>query len=206
MTSFLIALAVLIAGYFIYGTIMERVFACDSTREMPAYTRRDDIDYIPMPAWRVFLIQFLNIAGMGPIFGAIMGIMFGPAAFIWIVVGTIFAGGVHDYLSGMISVRSGGASLPEIVGNELGNSVRNAMRVFSVVLLVLVGTVFVLTPADILSGLTPDWMGRYFWVVVILVYYLLATMLPIDKVIGKFYPIFGGALLFMAVGIPVGKA
>ncbi|MDE7449884.1 MAG: carbon starvation protein A [Paramuribaculum sp.] len=201
MTSFLIALAVLIAGYFIYGTIMERVFACDSTRDMPAYTRRDDIDYIPMPAWRVFLIQFLNIAGMGPIFGAIMGIMFGPAAFIWIVVGTIFAGGVHDYLSGMISVRSGGASLPEIVGNELGNSVRNAMRVFSVVLLVLVGTVFVLTPADILSGLTPDWMGRYFWVVVILVYYLLATMLPIDKVIGKFYPIFGGALLFMAVGI-----
>ncbi len=201
MTSFLIALAVLIGGYFIYGALMERVFDSDPEREMPAYTRRDNIDYIPMPAWRVFLIQFLNIAGMGPIFGAIMGIMFGPAAFIWIVVGTIFAGGVHDYLSGMISVRTGGASLPEIVGNELGNSVRNAMRVFSVILLILVGTVFVLTPADILSGLTPDWMGRYFWVVLILVYYLLATMLPIDKVIGKFYPIFGGALLFMAIGI-----
>lgn len=201
MTSFLLALAVLIGGYFIYGAFAEKVFGIDPKRQMPAYTKRDGIDFEPMPAWRVFLIQFLNIAGMGPIFGAIMGIMFGPAAFIWITFGTIFAGAVHDYLSGMISIRRDGASLPEIVGEELGGGVRNLMRAFSVLLLILVATVFVLTPADILAGLTPAWMDRMIWVVAILVYYMLATMLPIDKVIGKLYPVFGAALLFMAVGI-----
>jgi len=201
MTSFLLALAVLIGGYFIYGAFAEKVFGIDPKRQMPSYTKRDGIDFEPMPAWRVFLIQFLNIAGMGPIFGAIMGIMFGPAAFIWITFGTIFAGAVHDYLSGMISIRRDGASLPEIVGEELGGGVRNLMRAFSVLLLVLVATVFVLTPADILAGLTPSWMDRMIWVVAILVYYMLATMLPIDKVIGKLYPVFGAALLFMAVGI-----
>lgn len=201
MSSFLIALAVLIGGYFVYGAFAEKVFGLDPKRQMPAYARRDGIDYEPMPAWRVYLIQFLNIAGMGPIFGAIMGVMFGPAAFIWITVGTIFAGAVHDYLSGMISIREDGASLPEIVGGELGNGIRNLMRGFSVLLLVLVTTVFVLTPADILAGLSPAWMDRMVWVVLILAYYMLATMLPIDKVIGKIYPLFGGALLFMAIGI-----
>lgn len=201
MTSFLIALAVLVGGYFTYGLLVDRVIGTDPARPMPAYTRRDDVDYMPMATWKVFLIQFLNIAGLGPIFGAIMGVMFGPAAFLWIVLGTIFAGAVHDFLSGVISIRMGGASLPEIVGHELGAGVKQVMRAFSVLLLVLVGAVFVLTPADILSGMTPGWMDRTVWIVVILGYYMLATMLPIDKLIGNLYPLFGFALLFMAVGL-----
>ncbi len=201
MTSFIIALAVLVGGYFVYGALMEKVIGIDPKRDVPAYTMRDNVDYIPMPAWKVFLIQFLNIAGLGPIFGAIMGIMFGPAAFLWIVLGTIFAGAVHDFLSGVISLRSGGASLPEIVGTQLGNSIKQVMRVFSVVLLVLVGAVFILTPADLIAGMTPDYLDRAFWIAVIFVYYLLATLLPIDKLIGNLYPVFGFALLFMALGI-----
>ena len=201
MTSFLIALAVLIGGYFIYGAIVEKIFGTDPSRKTPAYTMRDDVDYIPLPTWKVFLIQFLNIAGLGPIFGAIMGVMFGPAAFIWIVVGTIFAGAVHDFISGAISLRARGMSLPEIVGNELGISIKQVMRVFSLVLMVLVGAVFVSQPADLIAGMTPEYLNRTFWVVVIFVYYMLATVLPIDKLIGNFYPIFGFALLFMAVGI-----
>ena len=201
MTSFLIALAVLIGGYFIYGAIVEKIFGTDPSRKTPAYTMRDDVDYIPLPTWKVFLIQFLNIAGLGPIFGAIMGVMFGPAAFIWIVVGTIFAGAVHDFISGAISLRARGMSLPEIVGNELGISIKQVMRVFSLVLMVLVGAVFVSQPADLIAGMTPEYLDRTFWVVVIFVYYMLATVLPIDKLIGNFYPIFGFALLFMAVGI-----
>ncbi|MDE5720568.1 MAG: carbon starvation protein A [Paramuribaculum sp.] len=201
MTSFLIALAVLAGGYFIYGAIIDRIIGTDSSRQMPAYRLRDDVDYMPMPTWKVFLIQFLNIAGLGPIFGAIMGVMFGQAAFLWIVLGTIFAGAVHDFLSGVISIRMGGASLPEIVGHELGNGVKQVMRGFSVLLLVLVGAVFVLTPADILAGLTPDTLDRTVWIAVILGYYILATLLPIDKLIGNIYPLFGVALLFMAVGL-----
>lgn len=201
MSSFLISIAVLIVGYIVYGAVVERAFGSDPHRPTPAYTRRDNIDFIPMPTWKVFLIQFLNIAGMGPIFGAIMGIMFGPAAFIWIVLGTLLAGGVHDYLSGMISVRMGGMSLPEIVGSQLGNVVKQTMRVFSVALLVLVGAVFVKSPADILASITPDWLTVEILIPVIFIYYVLATLLPIDKLIGWLYPVFGFALLFMAVGL-----
>lgn len=203
MTAFLIAIAVLIGGYFIYGMVIERVFGIDPKRLTPAYTRTDGIDYIPLSPWRVFLIQFLNIAGLGPIFGAIMGIMFGPAAFLWITFGTIFAGAVHDYLSGMISLRSGGASLSEIVGQELGPGVKNVMRVWSVVLLILVGAVFVISPAGIIDDITPDANDRLIWVGVIFIYYMLATLLPIDRLIGRLYPIFGAALLFMAVALLV---
>lgn len=201
MVSFLIACAVLIGGYFVYGAIVERVFGIDSNRVTPAVAMQDGVDFVPLPTWKVFLIQFLNIAGLGPIFGAIMGIMFGPAAFMWIVLGTIFAGGVHDFVSAMMSLRSGGQSLPEVVGRELGKPVMNAMRGFSLLLLVLVAAVFVLTPADLLSSLTPDSLDRLFWIIVIFGYYILATLLPIDKLIGRFYPLFGGALLFMALGL-----
>lgn len=201
MTSFLIALAVLIGGYFIYGAIVEKIFGTDPTRKTPAYTMRDDVDYMPLPTWKVFLIQFLNIAGLGPIFGAIMGVMFGPAAFIWIVVGTIFAGAVHDFISGAISLRARGMSLPEIVGNELGTGIKQVMRVFSLLLMILVGAVFVSQPADLIAGMTPESLDRIFWIVVIFVYYMLATVLPIDKLIGNLYPVFGFALLFMALGI-----
>lgn len=201
VTSFLIALAVLIGGYFVYGLIVDRVLATDKSRPMPCDTRRDGVDFMPIPAWKAFLIQFLNIAGLGPIFGAIMGVMFGPAAFLWITLGTIFAGAVHDFVSGVVSIRSGGASLPEIVGENLGKRVRQVMTLFSCVLLILVGAVFIQTPATIIASLTPEWMDMWFWVVVIFAYYLLATLMPIDKLIGNLYPLFGFALLFMAVGI-----
>ncbi|MDE5643563.1 MAG: carbon starvation protein A [Muribaculaceae bacterium] len=201
MTAFLISLAVLVGGYFIYGAFVEKAFGTDASRPTPAYSRRDGIDYIPMPTWKVFLIQFLNIAGIGPIFGAIMGVMFGPAAFLWIVLGTIFAGAVHDFLSGMISVRMGGLSLPEIVGSQLGKSVKAVMGVFSIVLLLMVGAVFVTSPAGILAGLTPDWLDARLWVLLIFAYYVCATVLPVDKLIGSLYPVFGFALLFMAAGL-----
>ncbi len=201
MTSFVIALAVLIGGYFVYGAIAERVFGVEPSRPTPAIEKADGVDFTPMPTWKVFLIQFLNIAGLGPIFGAIMGVMFGPAAFLWIVLGTIFGGSVHDFISAMMSVRSGGMSLPELVGHELGPVARQIMRVVSVLLLVLVGAVFVLTPAGLLDGMTPAWAGVNFWIAVIFIYYIIATLLPIDKLIGRFYPVFGFALLFMACGL-----
>ena len=201
MISFLISLAVLIGGYFVYGLFVEKVFGIDASRKTPAVERPDGVDFIPLPTWKVFMIQFLNIAGLGPIFGAIMGVMFGPAAFLWIVFGTIFAGAVHDYFSGMISLRSGGASLPEIVGDELGMTVRQVMRVFSILLLILVGAVFVVTPSGLIASMTPGWMDARFWAVAIFIYYILATMLPVDKLIGNLYPLFGGALLFMAVAL-----
>lgn len=199
MISFTIALALLIAGYFIYGKFISRVFGQDPNRVTPVHTMADGVDYVPLPTWKIFLIQFLNIAGLGPIFGAIMGVMFGPSAFLWIVFGTIFAGAVHDYMSGMLSLRSGGASLPEIVGDQLGGGVKNTMRVFALLLMILVGAVFVYNPADLLAMLTPDHLDRMFWIIVIFSYYMLATLLPIDKLIGKLYPLFGFALLFMAV-------
>ena len=203
MISFTIALVILVAGYFLYSKVVERVFGADYKRPTPVQTMADGVDYVALPSWKIFLIQFLNIAGLGPIFGAIMGVMFGPAAFLWIVFGTIFAGAVHDYLSGMLSLRSGGASLPEIVGSQLGNKVKNTMRVFSLLLMILVGAVFVYNPADLLAMLTPEGLDRTFWVILIFVYYMAATLLPIDKLIGKLYPLFGIALLFMAVGIMV---
>ncbi|MDR2680727.1 MAG: carbon starvation protein A [Tannerella sp.] len=200
MVSFVGCLLFLIAGYFIYGSLMERIFGADTNRPTPAYTQQDGIDYVPMSWWRVFLIQFLNIAGLGPIFGAIMGIMFGPAAFLWIVLGTIFGGAVHDYLSGMMSVREGGISLPELVGKELGKYIKLFMRLFSLLLMILVGAVFVSGPAGLLNGLIPD-VSVLVWTILVFVYYMLATLLPIDKIIGRIYPIFGFALLFMAAGI-----
>jgi carbon starvation protein CstA len=201
MTAFLIALAVLIGGYFVYGLVVEKIFGIDGSRPTPAMTMADGIDYVPMPTWKVFLIQFLNIAGLGPIFGAIMGIMFGPAAFLWIVLGTIFGGAVHDFISAMMSLRSGGKSLPEIVGNELGGGIKQTMRAFSVVLMILVGAVFVVTPSGLIAGMTPEYLDKTFWIIAIFVYYMLATLLPIDKLIGNIYPIFGAALLFMAAGL-----
>ena len=201
MYSFLISLAVLVLGYFLYGAFVEKVLDIDGSKKTPAYTMQDGVDYVPLPTWKVFLIQFLNIAGLGPIFGAIMGIMYGPAAFLWIAIGTIFGGAVHDYTSGMLSLKSNGASLPEVVGNQLGNGIKQTMRVFALVLMILVGAVFVINPADLLAGMTPEALDVQFWILVIFAYYILATLLPIDKLIGNLYPLFGFALLFMAVGI-----
>ncbi|MCM1110067.1 MAG: carbon starvation protein A [Clostridium sp.] len=201
MTSFLISLAVLILGYLFYSLAVDRIMKTRRDAPVPAVTKADGIDFVPLPTWKVFLIQFLNIAGLGPIFGAIMGIMFGPAAFLWIALGTIFAGGVHDYLSGLVSVREGGASLPEIIGSQLGRRVRSVSMVFSVLLLLLVGAVFIITPAGLLAGMTPGFFDTRFWIFAIFAYYLLATLLPIDKLIGNLYPVFGFALLFMAAGL-----
>lgn len=203
MISFTIAALLLIAGYFIYGAIVSKIIGQNPKNITPVHRLADGVDYVPLPTWKIFLIQFLNIAGLGPIFGAIMGIMFGPAAFLWIVFGTILAGAVHDYLSGMLSLRRDGASLPEIVGDQLGTRIKNTMRVFSLLLMILVGAVFVYNPADLLAMQTPEGLDRMFWIVVIFAYYMLATLLPIDKLIGKLYPVFGFALLFMAVGILV---
>ncbi|MHC1773938.1 MAG: carbon starvation protein A [Lentimicrobium sp.] len=202
MITFLLSIAFLIAGYFIYGAFVERVFGVDSGRETPAVTMADGVDYVPMGWGRIFLIQFLNIAGLGPIFGAVAGAMWGPVAFFWIVFGCIFAGAVHDYFSGMLSLRNGGRSIPEIVGEYLGNGFRQFMRVFTVLLMLLVGAVFVVGPAAILNGMSN--LGIGVWAAFVFAYYVLATMLPIDKLIGRIYPVFGFALLFMAVGISGG--
>ena len=210
MYTFIIAIIALILGFLLYGTFVERTFGIEAARETPAYRLKDGVDYIPMPTWRVYLIQFLNIAGTGPIFGAIMGILFGPAAYLWIVFGCIFMGAVHDYLCGMISLRQDGASLPEMVGNELGGTARLGMRVLSLVLLVLVGTVFVTTAAGLLAAMTngawsldlASW--KWVWIGLVFLYCVLATLLPIDTLIGRLYPIFGAALLIMAVGVGIG--
>lgn len=207
MNTFVGALILLVLGYIVYGAIVEKVFGADASRKTPCYTMQDGVDYIPMPTWKVYLIQFLNIAGTGPIFGAILGILYGPSAYLWIVFGCIFGGAVHDYFSGMISLRKNGASLPEIVGDELGPVVRLVMRIFSLVLMVLVGTVFVTTPAGLLATMThgASLVGSpLFWSIIIFIYYILATLLPIDALIGRIYPLFGVALLFMAVGVMFG--
>lgn len=203
MITFIVSLLALVLGYVLYGRLVERVFGPDG-RPTPAISKADGIDYVVLPGWKIFMIQFLNIAGTGPIFGAIMGARFGPAAYLWIVLGCIFAGAVHDYLSGMLSIRHGGASLPELVGAYLGNNTKRVMLVFSVVLLMLVGAVFVYSPALILGGMYGEgttWV--YVWCIVIFVYYFFATMLPIDKIIGRIYPLFAIALLFMAVALMV---
>ena len=203
MITFIIALLVLVGGYFLYGSYVERVFGPDKIRKTPALTMADGVDFIPLPTWKIFMIQFLNIAGLGPIFGAIMGAKFGTASYLWIVLGTIFAGAVHDYLSGMLSIRHDGESLPEIIGRYLGLPTKQLMRGFTVVLMILVGAVFVAGPAGLLAKLTPEYMDVTFWIIVVFVYYMLATLLPVDKIIGKIYPLFAIALLFMAVGILV---
>ena len=203
MITFTIALLVLIGGYFVYGKFVEKVFGIDPSRKTPAFTKQDGVDYIPMPTWKVFMIQFLNIAGLGPIFGAIMGAKFGTASYLWVVLGSIFAGAVHDFLSGMISLRNGGESLPETIGRYLGVNFKQFMRGFTVLLMVLVGAVFVAGPAGLLAKLTPESLDLSFWATIVFIYYVLATLLPIDKIIGKIYPIFAVALIFMAVGILV---
>ncbi len=203
MITFIISLLALVAGYFIYGRIVERIFGPDN-RPTPAVSKADGVDYIVMPGWKIFMIQFLNIAGTGPIFGAIMGAKFGPSAYLWIVLGCIFAGAMHDYLSGMLSIRHGGAGLPELVGHYLGGGTKKVMLVFSVFMLIMVGAVFVYSPALILGALSgggTTWV--YIWCGIIFVYYFLATMLPIDKIIGKIYPVFAIAMLFMAVALLV---
>jgi carbon starvation protein CstA len=202
MVTFTIALLILLVGYFIYGKYVNSVFGPDD-RKTPALTKADGVDFIPMPTWKIFMIQFLNIAGLGPIFGAIMGAQFGTASYLWIVFGTIFAGAVHDFFSGTLSIRNGGESLPEIVGRFLGAKTKTVVCVFTLILMVLVGAVFVSGPAELLAGMTPDWMNSIFWICIIFLYYILATMLPVDKIIGKLYPLFAIALLFMALGILV---
>lgn len=208
MITFLVSIALLIVGYCLYGLLVEKIFGADPSRKTPAVEKTDGVDFVPMKPWRIFLVQFLNIAGLGPIFGAIMGIFYGPAAFLWIVFGTIFAGGVHDYLSGMMSIRKGGVSLPEIVGDELGTGIKYFMRVLSLVLLVLLTTSFLTGPANLLEGLvslgtvgTGAATRPLYWILIIFAYYALATVLPVDKLIGRFYPIFGAILLFMGLGI-----
>ena len=200
MISLLISFAVLLIGYLVYGRLTEKIFAPDD-RQTPAVAINDGVDCVPMKSWKAFLIQLLNIAGTGPIFGALMGAVFGPVVFLWIVLGAILGGAVHDYMSGMISERHGGASIAELSGLYLGKAAKWVMRVFSVVLLVLCGVVFVTSPAGLLGKLTPGWMNGTFWAVVILAYYLLATLLPIDKLIGKLYPVFGVLLIVMAAAV-----
>ena len=201
MITFLLSVVLLILGHLFYGKFVEKVFGIDSNAKTPAIKLEDGVDFIPLPGWKIFMIQFLNIAGLGPIFGAIAGALFGPVAFIWIVIGSIFAGGVHDYMSGMMSLRNNGRSVPELVGKYLGQPYRMAMRVISVILLVLVGVVFVAGPANILHGLTG--INVQVLIYIIFAYYLIATLVPVDKIIAKIYPLFGAALLFMAVGVGV---
>ena len=198
MISLIISLAVLLVGYLVYSRVVEKVFAPDD-RQTPAIAINDGVDCVPMKPWRAFLVQLLNIAGTGPIFGALMGACFGPVVFLWIVFGSILGGAVHDFMSGMISSRHGGSSIAELSGIYLGNAARWVMRIFSIILLVLTGTVFVNSPAALIARLTS--MGETFWIVVILLYYVLATLLPIDKLIGKLYPIFGVILIVMAASV-----
>lgn len=203
MITFLISAVVLFLGYKYYSGYLEKIERVDPDRKTPAITMTDGIDYVPLPWWRVFLIQFLNIAGLGPIFGAVAGAMWGPVAFLWIILGSVFAGAVHDYFSGMLSVKHNGLSITEIIGIYLGKSTKQFARGFTVLLMVLVGAVFITGPAKILEGLTPDIFTMTFWIWVVFIYYVFATLLPIDKIIGRIYPVFGFALLFMAVGLIV---
>ena len=199
MITLVASFTLLILGYVFYGRIAERFYGMDPSRTTPAFSRTDGVDYVPMKGWRVFMIQFLNIAGLGPIFGAILGAMYGPVVYIWIVLGCIFMGATHDYFSGMLSVRHGGASLPELVGTYLGKNIRAFLRIFTLFLLVFVGVAFVSGPAKLLFTLSG--FSLPFWLGLIFLYYILATLLPIDKIIGYLYPFFGGALIFMALGI-----
>ncbi len=197
MYTFIISLCLLIIGYFVYGRYLEHVFGPDD-RPTPAIAKADGVDYVKMPYWKIFTIQFLNIAGTGPIFGAVMGAKFGPVAYLWIVFGCIFAGAMHDYLSGMLSMRNNGLDLPSLIQKFLGKFAASALLVFAVILMLMVGAVFVYSPSEILSQI---WGSKMMWMVIIFVYYLIATMLPIDKVIGKIYPLFSLSLLFMTVSL-----
>ena len=200
MITFLCCVVLLILGYIFYGKFVENVFGPDN-RKTAAYEYQDGVDFVPMPLWKTYLIQLLNIAGTGPIFGALAGAVFGPIVYIWIVFGCIFAGAVHDYMCGMLSQREKGASVSELVGHHLGPVMQNVMRVFSVILLVMCGVVFTKGPADLLAMLTPEKLNAQFWLIVVLVYYFIATFVPIDKIIGKIYPVFGACLIIMALGV-----
>ena len=199
MITFITSIVALILGFIFYGKFIERFFGSDNTIKTPALRLEDGVDYIPMKPWRMYTIQFLNIAGLGPIFGAILGALYGPMAYVWIVLGNIFMGATHDYFSGMLSVRNDGASLPELVGKYLGNGFRQSLRVFSLLLLIMVGVAFVNGPADLLFSYTG--ISFNIWLYIIFAYYLIATLLPINKIIGKIYPFFGLVLIFMAVAI-----
>ena len=201
MITFLLCIAALVAGYFIYGKFVERFFGVDPSIPTPANSMEDGVDYKPMPTWKVFVIQFLNIAGLGPIFGAIMGAAYGPAAYLWIVIGCIFMGAAHDFFSGMMSIRSRGANMPDIIGENLGRTMRAVMNVVVCFLLLAVGVSFVTGPADLIASLTG--VSKEIWLYVIFGYYILATLLPVDKIIGSIYPFMGAALLFMAVGVGI---
>ncbi len=200
MITFIVCLTLLVTAYFTYGKYLERQAGADDSLPTPAFRMEDGVDYMKLPRWRVFLIQLLNIAGTGPIFGAILGACFGPVAFIWITLGGIFFGAMHDYMSGMMILRHDGKSLPEVIGVYLGQTTRSMVRYFSIALLVLVGAVFILSPAQLLSSLLPS-ISQSVWIYLILAYYVIATMLPVDKVIGKIYPVFGVALVAMALGL-----
>lgn len=206
MVSFIISLAALVLGYLLYGKFVAHVFGPDD-RPTPAVAKADGVDFMVLPSWKIFMIQFLNIAGTGPIFGAIMGAWYGPVAYLWIVFGCIFAGAMHDYMSGMLSIRHDGAGLPELVGKYLGGNTKKVMLVFSVLLLMMVGAVFVYSPAIILDGICNSGSfvgGKMFWIILIFIYYIIATLLPIDKIIGKIYPLFAFSLLFMAGALMIG--
>jgi carbon starvation protein CstA len=204
MVTFLVSIVVLIIGYFTYGKLIEKIFGINESRSTPAYAKADGVDYVPMKTGKNSMIQLLNIAGVGPIFGPIMGALYGPVAFLWIVLGAIFAGAVHDYLTGMISIRNGGAHLPELAGRFLGKTMKHVVNAFSILLLVLVGTVFVTAPAALIANLTPAWISLGVIIAAIFIYYIVATLLPIDKIIGKVYPLFGALLVISAVGIGAG--
>lgn len=199
MVTFLLSIVLLIAGYAVYSKIIEKAFRIDDTRQTPAYTVDDGMDYVPMSWWRGWLIQLLNIAGLGPIFGAIAGALYGPVAFLWIVLGSIFAGGVHDYFSGMLSLKHKGAQFPQIVGKYLGAFARKSIIVISLVLMILVTAAFTAGPAQLIAQVTPiSFLGA---LIIVFTYFFIAAILPINKIIGKIYPIFGAIIIFMAVAI-----
>ena len=220
MVLFFFCVALLVAGYFIYGALMEKIFVIKPQRQTPAYAMGDGVDYVPMSRAKVWLIQVLNIAGTGPIFGPILGALYGPVAMLWIVVGCVFAGAVHDYFCGMISIRNGGASIPTMAGRYIGAPMKHIINFIALILLVLVGVVFVTSPAGLLTSLTEQVLGRsgeavmkgnplhdnlaLTWVCIIFVYYIIATLLPIDKIIGRIYPLFGALLMFMTAGMLFG--
>ena len=199
MLTFVICLVVLVASYFLYGGALSRIAKLDKGADVPSKSMYDGVDYMPLPRWRIFLIQLLNIAGTGPIFGAILGACYGPVAFLWITLGGIFMGAMHDFFAGVISLRHGGKSLPETIGIYLGVGMRKLAFVVIPVLMVLVGGVFIVTPSEILASMTD--IPYMVWVTIIIIYYFVATIMPVDKIIGKIYPLFGAALIFMALAM-----
>ncbi|RSK30054.1 carbon starvation CstA family protein [Bhargavaea beijingensis] len=204
MITFLLSILLLIVGYFTYGKYVEKVFGPKNERPTPAYVNADGVDYVPMSTPKNSLIQLLNIAGTGPVFGPIAGALYGPVAFIWIVIGCIFAGAVHDYLTGMISIRNRGAHLPELASKFLGNFMKHVVNLFALLLLILVGTVFVTSPAMLINVILDGKVAIGILVTIIFLYYVLATLLPIDKIIGRFYPWFGALLVISALGVGIG--